>query len=69
MINLDYKMINEENGISMEFINIDDYSEFMEDVFEINVDLLSGELLRRENDNIEVMVVRYNDNVVFDYMR
>ena len=69
MINLDYKMINEENGISMEFINIDDYSEFMEDVFEINVDLLSGELLRRENDNIEVMVVRYNDNVMFDYMR
>ncbi len=69
MIQLVYKMINEENSVTMEFDNIQDYSDFLEDVFEINIDLLSDNLVRTENDNIEVMVVKYNDNVILDYMK
>ncbi len=69
MINLDYKMINEENSISMEFDNVDECTEFLSDVFDINTLSFTGDLLRNDYSNIEVMVIRINDNVVFDYLR
>ena len=69
MIKLDYKMINEENGISMEFDNEYEYNEFLDDCLNIDYNELSGDLLRSSYRNIEVLVVSINDNVVFDYMR
>ena len=69
MIKLDYKMINEENGISMEFDNVDEYNDFLDDCLNIDYNELSGDLLRSSYRNIEVLVVSINDNVVFDYMK
>jgi hypothetical protein len=69
MIKMGYKKINEENGTIMEFDNRDELVEFLDDVFELNIDLLNDDYIRSNNIMIEVLVISKDDEVLIDYMK
>lgn len=69
MIQLVYKFINEENSVTMEFDDTEEYNEFLVDVFNINQFQLTSDILRESLDNVELMILCINNVVVLDYLR